>query len=85
MYDLMKAEGVDFVVQNGDFDYLESPLTWENFLLARNLEVLVTSGNHEEQSFYNYKWVCNTRLLLSSLRTKNIENTIFMFLQRSKR
>ena len=59
VYDLMSSKGVDFVIQNGDLDYLESPLTWENFVLARNLEVLVASGNHEEQSFYNYQWVSN--------------------------
>lgn len=57
VYDLMSARGVDFVVQNGDLDYSEDPLVWENFVVGRGLELLVSSGNHEEQAIYNYKWV----------------------------
>ena len=51
VYDMMRTNGVDLVLQNGDFDYQGSPSTWESFLNANsgNMLYLMSAGNHEAE------------------------------------
>jgi hypothetical protein len=53
--DMVKASGASLVLQNGDFDYQSNPARWQglvNSYTAQGVDVLMTSGNHEEESTY---------------------------------
>eukprot|EP01064_Diplonema_japonicum_P001509 TRINITY_DN1097_c0_g1_i5.p1 TRINITY_DN1097_c0_g1~~TRINITY_DN1097_c0_g1_i5.p1 ORF type:complete len:539 (+),score=149.00 TRINITY_DN1097_c0_g1_i5:553-2169(+) len=55
-YKLMREDGVDLVMQNGDFDYTNNPGNWERFLNSHwfghgKEHVLMTSGNHDTKKW----------------------------------
>jgi hypothetical protein len=55
VFDMVKASGANLVLQNGDFDYQSNPAMWQSFVnsyTAQGVDVLTTSGNHEEESTY---------------------------------
>eukprot|EP01064_Diplonema_japonicum_P015108 TRINITY_DN2287_c0_g1_i4.p1 TRINITY_DN2287_c0_g1~~TRINITY_DN2287_c0_g1_i4.p1 ORF type:complete len:447 (+),score=84.28 TRINITY_DN2287_c0_g1_i4:1068-2408(+) len=56
-YRLMRDDGVDLVMQNGDFDYTNNPKKWGRFLDSNwfghgKEHVVMTSGNHDIKKWY---------------------------------
>ncbi len=52
---LIKAEGTDAVMHQGDFDYEDNPQAWEaqiNAVLGPNFPYFASVGNHDEGRFY---------------------------------
>jgi len=79
VFQMLRDQNVDIVLQNGDFDYNGSPSLWKSFLDAQlgDMEILTTSGNHETdidgQRWYGssgYKVHLTDRLKASSLFSK---------------
>lgn len=60
LYDMLTAEGVELLVQNGDLDYRSDPGEWDEFIvdnaLSKGMELLIASGNHEEQIWFGRPW-----------------------------
>jgi hypothetical protein len=52
VFDMVKASGASLVLQNGDFDYQANPSKWQSFVSSYGIDLLMASGNHEEESTY---------------------------------
>ena len=53
--ELIKAEGADCVLHQGDFDYRDKPKAWEkqiNEVLGPNYPYFAVLGNHDEKRFF---------------------------------
>ena len=56
VYQVLRAQGADHVIQNGDFDYNDRPWKWSEFL-DRNWfdhgksDVIMTAGNHDTKKW----------------------------------
>jgi hypothetical protein len=59
VFDMIQADGVDLMLHNGDLDYEANPAKWQSFLntyTAQGIDVLTSSGNHEEASGLGGAW-----------------------------
>ncbi len=53
--DLVKAEGAEFLIIAGDFDYNDDPTAWDDHNVGRlgaDYPVFAVAGNHDESAFY---------------------------------
>ncbi|MDF1661216.1 MAG: metallophosphoesterase [Planctomycetota bacterium] len=53
--ELIKAEGADCVLHQGDFDYRDRPVRWEkqiNDVLGEKFPYFACIGNHDEEAFF---------------------------------
>jgi hypothetical protein len=56
--ELIKAEGTDIVLDQGDFDYVDNPTAWQNQIndvLGPSFPYYSTIGNHDEKKWKEYQ------------------------------
>ena len=52
---LIKSEGAELVVHQGDFDYLDRPKSWEkqiNDILGKDFPYIASAGNHDVKKWF---------------------------------
>jgi hypothetical protein len=62
---LIKSEGAQAVLHQGDFDYEDDPAAWEaqiNDVLGANFPYFASAGNHDEAEWEGYQQYMESRL-----------------------
>ncbi|MCI0550505.1 MAG: DNRLRE domain-containing protein [Anaerolineae bacterium] len=62
---LIKSEGAQAVLHQGDFDYEDNPAAWEdqiNDVLGANFPYFASAGNHDEAEWEGYQQYMESRL-----------------------